>query len=590
MTNRIFFIFLFLLTGVLNAQEKTREAFIRDFTRERFITWPDDARRKESFVVAIVNDTALFNKLQPLIGKKPLFKKRRLTLKHYNSFQEATTIKSGVIYLNKSEGIDMADAIHAVKGRAILLVGENFPFNQSMINFVSVHDKVSFEYDEDLIAAQGLAVTEELVKLSAKSEIAWNKLLSEVETKLEVERKEIEQKEKQIKSTNAKLANANKNLNEKEQQILEKDEMIDSANQKLTVQQLEIMLKNKENEMKAEHIKEQKWFNSILVVAIILAVLASFFVYRSYRVSRKANVKLTELNKALKHHKDEIFYQKTIVEEKRKEITDSINYALRIQRSLLPPMNELVDLAPDSFIIFKPKDIVSGDFYWFRKLSTQQFLFSVVDCTGHGVPGALMSVIGINQLNKIVNEYKVTSPEQILKLLDGAVLQALHQHNNVEDSNDGMEMAICLYDKQNTTVYYAGAFNPMWIITSRAHESEDLKQYIADGSEINPGINLIEINPDKKSVASLYKPNYDFTLHKIKLNKGDCMYVFSDGFADQFGGKDAKKFKKSRFKELLIATHKDNMAQQKNNVLKAFDDWKGMMEQIDDVCVMGIRV
>ncbi|HYG49737.1 MAG TPA: SpoIIE family protein phosphatase, partial [Flavobacteriales bacterium] len=264
--------------------------------------------------------------------------------------------------------------------------------------------------------------------------------------------------------------------------------------------------------------------------------------------------------------------------------------ALRIQRSLLPPMNELAELAPESFIIFKPKDIVSGDFYWFRKLSSQQYLFTVVDCTGHGVPGALMSVIGINQLNKIVNEYKVTSPEQVLKLLDGAVLQALHQHQKEEDSNDGMEMAICLYDKQNTTVYYAGAFNPMWIITARVQANEDLQQYIANGSELTPGIHLIEIYPDKKSVASLYKPNYDFTLHKIKLNKGDCMYVFSDGFADQFGGRDAKKFKKSRFKELLITAHKDSMAQQKHNLLKAFDDWKGFMEQIDDVCVMGIRV
>jgi serine phosphatase RsbU (regulator of sigma subunit) len=590
MNTHFFFIALFLFTGLANAQEKTREAFISDFTRERFITWPDDAKRKESFVVAIVNDTTLYTKLQPLIGKKPLFKKRRLTLKYFNSFQDATTIKSGIIYLNRNEGIDMADAIHAVKGRAILLVGENFPFNQSMINFVSIHDKVSFEYDEDLIGGQGLAITDELAKLSAKSEISWNKLLAEVETKLEVERKEITQKNKQIKSANAKLENANKNINEKEQQILEKDEMIDSANQKLTVQQLEIMLKNKDGEMKAEHIKEQGKFITIMIVAIVLGIVAMFFIYRSFRVSQKTNVKLTELNKALKQHKDEIFQQKTIVEEKKKEITDSINYALRIQRSLLPPMNELADLAPESFIVFRPKDIVSGDFYWFRKLSAQQFLFSVVDCTGHGVPGALMSVIGINQLNKIVNEYKITSPEQVLKLLDSAVLQALHQHKNEEDSNDGMEMAICLYDKQNTTVYYAGAFNPMWIISSRPHESEDLKQYIVEGSEINPGTHLIEINPDKKSVASLYKPNYDFTLHKIKLNKGDCMYVFSDGFADQFGGKDAKKFKKSRFKELLIATHNDTMLVQKNNVLKAFDEWKGIMEQIDDVCVMGIRV
>jgi serine phosphatase RsbU (regulator of sigma subunit) len=253
-------------------------------------------------------------------------------------------------------------------------------------------------------------------------------------------------------------------------------------------------------------------------------------------------------------------------------------------------MGDIHALAPESFIIFRPKDIVSGDFYWFQKLSSSQFLFTVVDCTGHGVPGALMSVIGINQLNKIVNEDKITSPEKILKQLDTAVLNALHQHKNEEDSNDGMEMAICLYDKANTTVYFAGAFNPMWIISSRVRDSEDLKQYLVDNSAMQPGISLVEIAPDKKSVASLYKPNYDFNLHKIKLNKGDCMYVFSDGFADQFGGRDAKKFKKAKFKELLVSIHNENMSSQKSHVLKAFEEWKGMMEQIDDVCVLGIRV
>jgi len=571
------------------SQEKTRENFIRDFTKEHFIVWPENNNKKEMFTIGIVNDSILYNNLKPFFDKKPLFKKRKIKLVFYPSFTSAKSIGIGLIYLNKSEGVSMANAINDVKGKPILIVGENFAYNQSMINLIFVNDKLAFEYNKDLIEAQGLKPTEELSKLSAKNEIQWNKMLAESQAKLEEERILAENKNKQLKSANKQLYNANKDINAKEQALQEKDELIDSAHQQLSLREREIALEKKENEIKSDQIKSQNRFITVLGFAIALGLLALFFIYRSYTMSRKANQKLNELNKSLKQHKDEIFQQKLIVEEKSKEITDSINYALRIQRSLLPSIKDFNLHVPESFIIFKPKDIVSGDFYWYEKLPGNRILFSVVDCTGHGVPGALMSVIGINQLNKIVHENRITSPEQILKELDLAVRATLHQHNHEDDANDGMEMAICLYEMDTNTVYFSGAFNPLWIVTNDPTNPDLLPYYNGEYNE-SLDCTLIEIPADKKSVASLYKMDFNFTLHKIKLKKGDNLYIFSDGYADQFGGTDAKKFKKMRFKELLLSNHKQTITNQKSSILSTFDEWKGKIEQIDDVCIMGIRV
>jgi serine phosphatase RsbU (regulator of sigma subunit) len=571
------------------SQEKTRENFIRDFTKEHFITWPESKNRKEVFTIAVINDSSLYTNLIPFFDKKPLFRKRRIKLVYYNSFNAAKSINVGLIYLNASEGLSMNDAISAVKGKPILVVGENFPYNQSMINLVSIENKISFEFNKVLIEGQGLTPTAELSKLSAKNEIQWNKMLAEAETKLASEKALTENNSKQLRNTKNQLYNAKQDINAKEKQLSEKDELIDSAHQQISLRQREIEVEKKENILKSQKITEQNRYILLISIAIAFALIAIFFVYRSYSLSRKANHKLSDLNKALKAHKDEIFNQKIVVEEKSKEITDSINYALRIQRSLLPSIKDVNLHFKESFIIFKPKDIVSGDFYWAEKLPQNRVLFTVSDCTGHGVPGALMSVIGINQLNKIVHENRITSPEQILRELDLSVRATLHQHNHEDGANDGMEMAICLLEIETNTLYFSGAFNPLWIVTQNPANPE-FTSYIKEDPIKGSNATLIEIPPDKKSVASTYKTDYNFKLHKLKLTKGDCIYIFSDGYVDQFGGKDAKKFKKMRFKELLIKHNQEPMANQKNVILTNFDDWKGQIEQIDDVCVMGVRV
>jgi len=365
--------------------------------------------------------------------------------------------------------------------------------------------------------------------------------------------------------------------------------MLDSTRSELTASQLQVKLKEEENAHKTAIISEQNKFITMMIVAIVLGVLALFFIVRSYVISRRVNHKLNDLNKALKLHKDEIFLQKTIVEEKKKEMTDSINYALNIQRSLLPPLRNFNQYLPESFILFRPKDIVSGDFYWIEQLTQQKIMFTVVDCTGHGVPGALMSVIGVNQLNKIIKENKISSPDKVLEHLDQGVTQSLRQHQHENVSHDGMDLALCLLDKETNTVHFSGANNPLWIITKNV-DNPAIAPYTKGNLYKKDHFSLVEITPDKKSISSPYKTDSGFKLHSIQLSKGDTLYIFSDGFADQFGGNNAKKFKKSKFKELLVGISAQPMPEQKNAILKAFEDWKGSFEQIDDVCVMGVKV
>lgn len=582
----LLFLFITLCASAIG-QNKNRVDFIIDFTKERFILWPNDVKGKDNFVIAIVNDSSLYNELTPIIKKKPLLRKRKITLKYFSTFKEAAAIKGGIIYLNAKEGVNMANAIQSVSGKPVLIVGENFPFHQSMINFISLENNLSFEYNKELIEAQGLKITDELIKLSAKNELQWNKLLANAQQELEKEQALLAAKNKQIYSTQKALNNANENLNQKDAQLLQKNEIIDSAHLALSLQERELSLKKRESELKSHEIAEQKRHITIMIIAIVMGIVAIFFIYRSYTISRKTNVKLTDLNKSLKQHKDEIFLQKTIVEEKKKEITDSIYYAQRIQKSLLPSIKSFDDILKDNFILFKPKDIVSGDFYWFQKIGQDKVLFTVVDCTGHGVPGALMSVIGINQLNKIVHENKIIQPNTILQELDFATRATLRQANNEDNANDGMEMSICLLDTTSKTLHYSGAFNPLWIVSSQSNTT--LEKYKTPALP-NTNTALYEIPADKKSIAGMYKFHHQFTLHTVQLQKGDCIYLFSDGFADQFGGKDGKKFKKQQLKEKLVSVHTKNMLQQQDELNTVFESWKGNFEQIDDVCLMGIKI
>jgi transcriptional regulator with GAF, ATPase, and Fis domain/Flp pilus assembly protein TadD len=288
----------------------------------------------------------------------------------------------------------------------------------------------------------------------------------------------------------------------------------------------------------------------------------------------------------------EVVRQKEIIEEKNKDITDSIHYAQRIQNVILPPLGDFNQRFFESFVLFKPRDIVSGDFYWIEEVDDKIY-FAVVDCTGHGVPGALVSVVGANGLNRCLVEFDLRSPAEILDKLSEIVKETFAK----TDSNvkDGMDMALCCIDKNSNTLKFAGAHNPLWLVRN-------------DKDGIDFGVNtnvlksprgknvLIEFKSDKKPIGYTYNEE-PFSEVTIKLQKGDMIYLFSDGYADQFGGyeqeiinKGGKKFKTTNFKKLVLSIANKDLTEQQMILDETFEMWKGSLKQLDDVCVMGVKL
>ena len=260
--------------------------------------------------------------------------------------------------------------------------------------------------------------------------------------------------------------------------------------------------------------------------------------------------------------------QKHLVEEKHKEITDSINYAERIQRALLASKKLLDENLPDYFILFKPKDVVSGDFYWAAKLSNKQFILVTADSTGHGVPGAIMSILNIACLKEAVTK-EITSPDLILNETRKLIIENLKNDGSAEGGKDGMDGSLLCFDFSTNILTLASANNPVWIIR---------------------GKELIEIKADRMPIGKHDRDQMPFTLQTQTLQKGDLIYTLTDGFADQFGGASGKKFKHKQLQELLLSISNEPLEIQKQKLSDVFDNWKGNLEQVDDVCLIGVRV
>jgi len=266
-------------------------------------------------------------------------------------------------------------------------------------------------------------------------------------------------------------------------------------------------------------------------------------------------------------YQEEIEKQKYIVEEKQKEIVDSITYAKRIQEAILPPDQSIKEVIEDGFILYQPKDIVAGDFYWTEKRNGMQ-MFAAADCTGHGVPGAMVSVVCSNAINRAVNEFELTDPGQILDKTKQLVLQTFEK--SVEEVKDGMDIALCCWDAQKRVLHYAGANNPLWIIRKGLNEVETVKA------------NRQAIGKDLSTE--------NFKSHPIQMFEGDSIYIFSDGFHDQFGGEKGKKYKTAKLKKYLLSIVDLPLVEQHESLRIEFEEWRGDLEQIDDVCVIGVRL
>ncbi len=279
--------------------------------------------------------------------------------------------------------------------------------------------------------------------------------------------------------------------------------------------------------------------------------------------------KLWEQSIAIHKEKDRIDALKKNIEKNHKEVTDSIRYAKNIQNALLPLQDYLKTVLPEHFILYKPRDIVSGDFYW-TKLIENQLIIVAADCTGHGVPGAFMSMLGISSLNEIVIHTKKADAANILEELRKKVINSLHQEDTKLKSRDGMDAAVCVFNKDAYTLQYAGAYNPLYL-----YKDNELFEYKATACPVAYFIKMRE-----------------FENHNIILQPGNIAYIFSDGFVDQFGGPDGSKFKSKNFKNLLLqlSTQEESMKNIGDKLELTFTNWKGeRYEQLDDILVMGIK-
>jgi serine phosphatase RsbU (regulator of sigma subunit)/Tfp pilus assembly protein PilF len=307
----------------------------------------------------------------------------------------------------------------------------------------------------------------------------------------------------------------------------------------------------KKNAIAAAESKRQKLaILFVIIVALAIGIIA-IIIFRSLKTTRKKN--------------EIIAAQKAEVEEKNKDILDSITYAKRLQDAILPPLNSIKQCLPQSFVLYKPKDIVAGDFYWMQQVGNT-ILIAAADCTGHGVPGAMVSVVCSNALNRTVKEFQIYEPGKILDKVRELVLETFEKsESNVQD---GMDISLCSINTQTKEVQWSGAYNPLWYVKNNE---------------------ILEMAPDKQPIGKSDNPA-PFSTQTLTLVKGDILYLFTDGYADQFGGPKGKKFKYKALSDKLKVISNKSMEEQKSVLEQTLADWKGSLEQVDDILIIGISV
>ncbi len=314
-------------------------------------------------------------------------------------------------------------------------------------------------------------------------------------------------------------------------------------------------------------LSEQNRRSTIYISIIALFLIIIGFVFYQFKQKQKSN-------KIILQQKIEVEIQKEIVDEKNKEIIESITYAKRLQEAILPPKEFVNKYLTDNFILYKPKDLVAGDFYWAESVN-DLFFIAAADSTGHGVPGAMVSVVCSNALNRSIKEFGLRDTGKILDKTRDLVLETFEKSTN--EVKDGMDISLLCIDTKNRKVFWSGANNPLWYVTNSLDPNNVVNK------------ELIEVKADKQSIGKTEHPK-PFTTHQIEYLDDAVYYLFTDGYPDQFGGPKGKKYKYKQLKALLVDTQKKSLNEQKKQLEKSFDNWKGDLEQVDDICIIGIKI
>lgn len=403
----------------------------------------------------------------------------------------------------------------------------------------------------------------------------------ENELKLLMKQQELDRSERERLAQSLTLERERYELNKREQEVLtlrqqqqiDSLELVQKRNEALVLEQNNRLLEA-EKEQQTITLEKEKQIRRLATGLGILMALVAVMILFGLISTRKKNQKLAEskrqieiINADLEQKNAEVLRQKDIIEQKNQSITDSIQYARRIQTAVLPPINFLDEWGLESFIMFRPKDIVSGDFYWGKRRGGR-IIVAAADCTGHGVPGAFMSMLGNAFLDEIFNTSEFRNAAGILNILREEVISALKQKGLTGEARDGMDISLSIINKETSTLDFAGANNPLYLIRDNK---------------------LIKVPADKMPIGIHFTEFMPFTNHTLDFRKGDTIYLFSDGYADQFGGDKGRKFMYKPFQNLLLRHHCLPVEEQKIKLEKTFDEWMAGYEQVDDVLVIGIR-
>lgn len=596
----------------------TRALYIFDLAK--YVDFGPGFADSSSFKVGmLVGDYDLINEMAKLARTRTRIQDKPVSVVGFRNLDNMTHVQ--VLYVNKEAGFNLAKVKAKIAGQHTMLITEGYEFREAMMNFIVVNGKPRFDVNEDYLKQEGLSVPQTLLFTAVKTKEDWQNLFDIASKEIEVQKETIRQQletievqKQEILKQKALLDSLDRQIAEKEKALSEKQKVLNYQVAQISKQRGEITIQKQtiESQQKAVQVQQdtlaaqkskidmqlamigdqlkkigeqegkikiqlatlekQKIIIYFVIFALVLASFLAYYIYRGYKIKKEANIKLEEKNRTISAQKDEIEKQRDIAAAQRdqiayqkKHIEDSIMYAKRIQTALIPSL-ELFDDKLEHFVLYKPLAIVSGDFYWVTSKNNYQVIIAA-DCTGHGVPGAFMSMLGVSMLNEIVNEKDIVMPDQIAESLRQGVIKSLKQVLDEDTVKDGMDIAVCTIDFSKNLLYYAGGNNPL---------------YLVRGGE------LTHYRPDKMPVAIHYKMQ-PFTLNTIELQKGDAFYIFSDGYCDQFGGPNEKKFMTAKLKDTLVQIAGMPMIEQGKMLDKVFEDWRGKNPQVDDVTLIGVR-
>lgn len=533
------------------------------------------------FVICVMSSEALHNQLK---GIQNIVKFRNRIPINVIYCRTVADIRPNcqMLVIDGSRNDNLWSMYAKIRGKATLMVAEKLvDFKKSMISFVEQDGRIKYIINKSKMEESPLIVKDYLYEKAIVKEQEWasifdkfsaiassgngqiavdkddiKKLVSSYKT-LEEEKKAKETMLVQMEDT---LRIKMEILKAKQAEYDQVTVNIQEQKELMSEQKAEIRKNKAEIEASFAKIGKQNTVIYIITALSVMALILLLFTIRSNNQRRRAN-------KLLSEQKNEIETQKHLVDEKQKEILDSINYAKRIQTALMANSNLMSANLTEHFVMFKPKDIVAGDFYWAARLP-DSFIYITADSTGHGVPGAFMSLLNISKLNDAINQ-KITRPDLVLNEVKTGIIRALNPEGSSEESKDGMDAILCKLDVRNMKLQFAAANNSFCIIRNKT---------------------IINCKADKMPVGKSHDDSGVFTFNEVSLEKGDMIYTFTDGYGDQFGGPDGKKFMHKQLRKIFVEVSEMQIDKQKEVITNRFEEWKGELEQVDDVLVIGVRV